>query len=443
MKKSIQLFSTRRFNNSSSASLPPNPNRVVNKIKFACFSLILTILFLLPIISSIEFDMKTEFDQGETLLAKVSGNFLEPILMGNVYFYRGHVRIPMEYDVTKINDEFYIYALLSKTQGNYSIEIKDVLHIEQGQASEKDIIRNFSISNDTADFSVTPGFIVTKEDFFVEVQNLQDEKINIKIKDEDISIPIISGAVEKLNFELGNIEEALFKTIELSTDNLKYEIPVYVFLDNLSKEQPKEKNFKFEPSEIEITLPTNSETERIIYLYNTGEETLENFSIFISESLIPYVLFSVEEFGEFEAHSNVKIKLYFSSDDVEKTIQGRIIAEEESLYVYSDITLNFIKDYIPLDVEEEIKEEIIATTETCEEMQGVICVEGKECDEKEFPAKDDICCPGSCIDPKKSSIGKIIGWIIVAVLFIFVIWFFKKRYRGAKREFDLLNLGKK
>ena len=40
--------------------------------------IILTILLLLPIISSVEFDMKQVFDQGETLIARVSGNFLEP-----------------------------------------------------------------------------------------------------------------------------------------------------------------------------------------------------------------------------------------------------------------------------------------------------------------------------------------------------------------------------
>jgi hypothetical protein len=151
--------------------------------------LILVILFLLPIISAVEFDMKTEFDQGETLLARVSGNFLEPILKENIFFYRGHVRIPIDYGVAKINDEFYIYALLSgKTQNNYSIEIKDVMYMKGAEISEEDIIKEFSITNNIADFSVAPGFIVTKEDFFIEVQNLQDRKINITIEDEDISI---------------------------------------------------------------------------------------------------------------------------------------------------------------------------------------------------------------------------------------------------------------
>ena len=88
--------------------------------------IILFILLLLPLISAVEFELKTNFSQGETLIAKVSGYFLEPILKENIFFYRGHVRIPMEYDVAEIGEEFYIYALLSdKSPNNYSIVIKN------------------------------------------------------------------------------------------------------------------------------------------------------------------------------------------------------------------------------------------------------------------------------------------------------------------------------
>lgn len=399
---------------------------------------ILTILFLLQIISAVEFDMKTQFDQGETLLAKISGNFLKPILKDNVFFYRGHVRIPMDYDVTKINDEFYIYALLSdKTENNYSIVIKDVKYMKGAEISEEEISKDFSITTNTADFSVNPGFIVTKEDFFIEVQNLQDKKINITIKDEDISITLKSGEIKKINFELNDLEKSVFKTVELSSENLKYEIPFYLFSD---KEEPvkEEKMFKFEPSELEISMSTDSEAKRIIYLYNTGEETLENLSIFVSDSLIPYVLFSLEEFEELEPDSNVKLELYFYSDSEEKIIEGKMTVNQENLYAYSYITLNFIKDYIPLENESEP----VATTQTCEEMGGVICTKEQNCSQELIYAKDDICCLGSCEEIEPSSTGKIVGWTIIGVVIIFLIWFFKRKYRGAKRGVDLFKIAK-
>jgi len=96
----------------------------------------LFILLILPVISGVEFDMKSEFNQGETLMAKISGNFVEPILKENIFFYRGHVRISIEPYIAKINDEFYIYAsLLGKEANNYSISIQDVKYMVGNKVS--------------------------------------------------------------------------------------------------------------------------------------------------------------------------------------------------------------------------------------------------------------------------------------------------------------------
>ncbi len=83
-------------------------NNIVSDFRLLKIILVLTLfstIFIIPIISAVEFEMNTEFDQGETLLAKISGNFLEPITAENVFFHRGHVRIPMVYDVKEIEIE--------------------------------------------------------------------------------------------------------------------------------------------------------------------------------------------------------------------------------------------------------------------------------------------------------------------------------------------------
>ena len=91
--------------------------------------------------------------------------------------------------------------------------------------------------------------------------------------------------------------------------------------------------------------------------------------------------------------------------------------------------MKFIKDYIPLDGEEEI----ITITKTCEEMNGVICKEGEECDGESEYAKDRKCCLGTCEEIKESSTGKFIGWILIFAVIVFLIWFFKAKYKKAKR----------
>ena len=148
---------------------------------------LLLILLIFPIISAIEFDVKEEFSQGETLIAKVSGNFLIPLQRENVFFYREHVRIPVEYDIKKINNDYYIYALLlGKDSRNYSIALENIRYMQIGEVSEEDVVKNFTINNQTADFSVNPGFVSGGE-FSLAVQNLKDKQITINVNVGNIS----------------------------------------------------------------------------------------------------------------------------------------------------------------------------------------------------------------------------------------------------------------
>ena len=128
------------------------------------------ILFLFPIISAVGFDMKTNFSQGETFLAKISGDFTKPLLEQDISFYRRHMQTSIIPRIVEIDKEFYIYASLSeKTPDNYSI------HIAEDS-------KNFTITDATADFSINPGFIITNKDFFIEVKNLKNNKITINSK---------------------------------------------------------------------------------------------------------------------------------------------------------------------------------------------------------------------------------------------------------------------
>ncbi len=391
---------------------------------------------IFPIISAIEFDIKSEFKQGETLIAKVSGNFVEPILKNNIFFYRGHVRAPIEYDVTKIDNEFYIYALLPATQNNYSILIENAQYMEGKEVIDEDIVRNFSITDEVADFSANPGFIIAKDDFFIEVQNLQDKKISIKSNiDEDV-VDLISGEIKKIYFDFDSIEEQT-KTIELSSDSLVYEIPLYVFSN---KTKDRERDFKFEPSIFDVSMSTNSETTRVVYIKNIGKETLEYITLSISDSLKPYVSFSAEEIKELKEDSDIKIEIYLSSDSEERLIEGQITAKESNgtntIYAYSALSLNFLKDYVPLDGE------VSSTSATCLELEGNICETDNECSGDIKYAKDGICCLGECKRVEEGSIGKLIGWLIVLVIIGFLYWFFKNKYRGTKKDINLLKIAK-
>lgn len=331
--------------------------------KIIFFFVLLFLLF--PLISAVEFDVKANFSQGETLMAKVSGNFLEPVLKENIFFYRGHVKIPVEYDIAKIDEDYYIYALLGdKSPDNYSVAVEGVSYKEGTETVEKNIIRNFTITNETADFSVNPGFIITEDNFSIEIQNLKDYSIIIKIDEnkteteggffsfffqstdsENESVIVKSGEIKNINFELGN--ETSFRKILLSTENLEYKIPVYAFVSQIQEEENEEEQ-------------------------NASEEEQEQ------------------------------------GEETNQTKEEKITK---------------------------------ATTKTCAEAGGTICKSDEKCSEAPVQAKDAICCLKTCGKIEKKITGKLIGWGLLVVLFIIILWFVKKTSK-AKKKTVLLDLSK-
>ena len=331
---------------------------------------IIFMFLLFHTLSAVEFDMKSNFSQGETLMARISGNFVEPLLAENIFFYRGHVQIPMEYDIAKIDNEYYLYALLGgKSPGEYSVALENVKYLVGTEISEENIAKNFTITNATADFSITPGFIITSEDFSIAVQNLQDYSINITVKEnkteekeggffsfffkgveenEGESIVVKSGEIKNINFGLGN--ETSFRKVWLSTENLEYEIPVYAFVNSVPEEQEEEEEEQNASSDGQ----TGEENET-----QTGEEEEDNET----------------------------------------------------------------------------------TGKNCADINGTICKNNETCTGTSVRARDATCCKGTCKKTEEKTTLKIIGWSILVVVFIAIIWFFKKKSR-AKKTINLKDIAK-
>ncbi|MBU1129644.1 MAG: hypothetical protein KJ949_03375 [Nanoarchaeota archaeon] len=400
--------------------------------------LLLFSIFIFQFVSAVEFNMKSEYAQGESIIAEISGNFLERLAEDNIYFYRGHVKIPMLYDFAKIENKYYLYvSLLGKTPANYSVVIEGAKYMKGAEKIEQDIVKNFSISESTADFSLDKGFLLTEKGFSIEVQNLQDSDLEIKVKDSG-SVELSSGQIKELYFGLNNFSSSGMNKIELTSENLKYEIPVYILGEFVKEPETKnEKSFKFEPGELNFSMPTNSETSRIIYLYNNGNVNLEDISFSISNDLDSYVSYSVEEIKELFSEESRKITLDFSSDEA-KTIQGTLKAKTDELEIDLDIYVGFLENYVGEEVQE-VKDP--SKIKTCEELGGIFCGDNQECSIDKQYAKDGNCCLETCQEPEVDNSGKIIGWIIVIAIVVVLIWFFKSKAK-IKNMPDLMKQAK-
>lgn len=420
------------------------------------FLIAFLIFLFFPLISAVEFNLKENFQQGETIIAKVSGNFITPITKDNVFFYKQHVRIPVDYGIGKVNKEYYIYASLSgKTPGNYSISIENVKYMKGAEVVEDKIVRNFSIINETADFSLKPGVIVSSGEFFLEVQNLRDRQITIEVKTQTpniserdisvltqqttakaVSVSLVSGEVKKIYFKAGN-GLPTFQTVELKSGNLTYEVPVYIF----STSEFQEALYRLEPSQLISSLPTNSVTKKIIFLYNTGDREIKNISLSLSDEIKPFVNLSQDYIESLTSKNNIPIELSFFSPgetEVSGTLKANLNGE---FMLYSQISLKFLNNYIPVnETQSSVKD---CSVKTCAELNGRICSQGQVCDKEICYAKDNVCCLGNCKSAeKKSSAGTIIAILIFVVLIAVGIWFYRKKFRKAKKSVDLLKIAK-
>lgn len=325
---------------------------------------LLLILVLFPTISSLDINMKSEFQQGETLIATVSGTFTQPPLEKNIVFYRGHVEVPIESELARIDDVYYIYALLPENNANYSIEIQGVNYVQGSQNIEANLTKEFIILNETADFSVDKAHVVTDDNFFLEVQNLQASDITIELSSTTLkgdeeefesyadSLTLKSGEKKKIEFELYSIQPVTLKEITLKSENLEYKIPIYIFDNNAKRD-------------------------------------IDN-----------------EDVIDLDEVNNI--------DDEDN---GEII----------DSTDN---SYVPV------------SSQTCNELGGVVCSGDETCEGNSTNAKDNTCCSGECKANEPSSTGELIGWGIIIIVIGVAFWFFKFKYKGAKKEINFLG-GKK
>ncbi|VVB83332.1 Uncharacterised protein [uncultured archaeon] len=411
------------------------------------FFLLSFIFLLLPLISAVEFNVNQNFSQGETIIAKISGNFLTPISNQNVFFYEGHVRIPLEYSVSKIGEDYYLYALTSgKAPSNYSISIQNIQYMRGSEVASDNLAANFSITNNTADFSVNPGFVTTAGDFYLQIQNLQDKELNVGINTQSntskareilvsqdmsssSSVSLRSGEIKKINFQLGSGESGL-RMVELTTGNLTYKVPVYIF----SSSAGNFASLEIDPQFLTLSSSTNASSKTSIYISNSGDKALQNISLSLSDSLVPYIIISQSSIANLSANTGVQIDLSYSSS-TEKKVEGILKLKSGNTSASSFISLTFTKNYTAS------KTNASVITKTCAEISGNICASDEECDKDPIYAKDNVCCLGTCKKTVSSSSGVIIGIIIIGVIAgaLFLLY---KKYKKAKKPVDLLEIAK-
>jgi len=403
--------------------------------------LIFLILIQIVLVSAVQINLKKEvFQPGETFLATVTGGILETIPKENVFFYReygGHVQVQIPYDIAKINNIYYIYAILPDTEQEYTLEIKDVYHHDSGYIGVQDFAVNFSTEGETAAFNIDPGFIISNKNFSITINNNLDSEINVtsSFYGSEQTIELLPKQSAEIDFSIADIEETLITNILFSSSNFNYDIRAYIIKGgNVVKNKTKlKKEIGFDPATIEATINKGQNYFFSIELVNLGEENITNITFRYPEEFEDFLTLQPSSIDELGPNKKREIDIVFTP-----TSMGNFSGILEA--VSGNISTAFNMSFV---VQENVTTNSTILIKSCTDIGGEVCSSDELCDGEITLTSDyEVCCKGSCNPIEKEKGQKraniLLSVVVIAVLIIILIIILKKTRKPRKTSEEIL-----
>ncbi len=432
--------------------------------------LFLFAIFLLASVSALSITLPENVNQGSTIIVTLQGNILNPIAKSDVGFFEGHVQIPLDYDIEKIEDTYYIYALVPYSEKLYTLKINDVYFKENNAFKTADLEANFSSSNLTADFNVNPGFIITRENSFqLDLYNNLNSNLDITytLGNTEGSKTIPLQETSKLNIDTSKIKGTSLNHLIISSQNTQYDISVYVIRNQTFIQVEKNDsnnsiieflegpNLQFSIDKIDETLKIGEGYEYPLVLENQGDEDSGEITLKVSDELIDFVSLEISSIENLPPNAKQEIKFSIFTK-IPINLEGGILAESSKSSDELKIVLFAEENVEPVSS--------IKSKSLCKDLNGTICLLSQTCSGKSVPSSDNIfCCTnGVCQNPGNQTTGEgnnsnTVSIIIVVVALLIILglifWRLKKTRKkqitqsarlepkksSLKKDFDIPN----
>ncbi len=372
--------------------------------------LILLLIIAIPSVIAISTDMRSAYSQGETLIITISGNFLEPISNENIAFMHGHVQVPFEYDLKKIEGNYYLWAIAPAAEDNYTLLIRGITTAVLGKIEKIDFMQNFSTLENLTDYSIKPGAIYASNDFEITINLNTDDKKDISINFPSQREVSLSPGENKIKFNIQDFNDSGFITISLG----KYNIPAFIIKNNSGTELAPP--FRFVPRTISSTTLREENKQYPFSIINNGPEGIEALHFEYNTDLFSISPEEASLKADETAYFNLSIK------DTSQNIDENIFVIFNNISIALPVKINFT------DNTSEVKTPYLESGYNpnkefyCGELSGKLCSAGDVCSVATIVAKDGNCCTGTCSIKKESSGLSWLGYLIGAFVLIGLIY---------------------
>jgi len=193
-------------------------------------SFFVLVILSLSMVSAISLDIKETYSPKENIISEISGSVLEPIIPTNVELRRGHILVPWDYEIKKLGEQYYLWAIAPEQEMNYTLIIKDITTHVSGEIKKINYEKNFSVSGNLTDYYIRPGFVLTEKDFEIKVQLNEDFDKTIDLIFLETTDYTLKPGENTIEFSISEINET--KTFNITIG--KYDLPAHIRIDETS-----------------------------------------------------------------------------------------------------------------------------------------------------------------------------------------------------------------
>ena len=409
----------------------------------------ITILFLLSlsIVSAVPtiIFQNDQTQKGETILATITtiGEFTKEILLNDLVFKEGRKEVPFEFDIVFYNNTHYVYIYANR-EGNFTIEIPNVLFKEADILSSAKITKDFEIltKNITIEnltktqiLEIKPGLIKLTEEPIIKLINKGNSNLTLEIEEKEIFL-LPNEVYEKVV-----VPNSTLTFLDIHTYK-NFRVPIISLVSNSQSNTSEESlDLKLRVDSLTVNIISGTNKKEIIELFNFGEEEITNLEI--SSNLDSL---EIEKVNSIQAKTSVNLTLTFETK-TEGHFQNFLDIKYDQYGGEHNIS-------IPLDIyiiqKGSTIEDFNKTEQTCKELEGLVCKIQEKCvGQPKFTNGGEYCCIGTCQeiikDDSESNYGLITGTLIFIALILvgLAIWQKSKKTKPKNPQEKLKEVSKK